>query len=200
MTPLTAEQRELAAQPLYLKLARQLAYRYARRCGQPADELLGPAYLGLVQAAGSYDPAREIKFPTHAQHRIRGSILDHLRAMRPAGYRRRWKNAPSILSLSAPTTAGSDSRSDLTVADLVLAGDLPVGWEVDSADAVAELVRFLHGSQRLVVRGYYLLATRGGGCKTVGRIMGVSESRVSQVLADALGTLRRRMHRAHPEG
>jgi len=45
------------------------------------DDLIGAGIMGLIKAVESFDPSREVKFETFATHRIRGSILDELRAL-----------------------------------------------------------------------------------------------------------------------
>lgn len=45
------------------------------------DDLASAGYLALVQAARSFDPTREVPFASYANTRIRGAILDELRAM-----------------------------------------------------------------------------------------------------------------------
>ncbi len=44
------------------------------------DDLLGAGMLGLVQAIEAFDPDRGFAFPTYAMQRVRGSVLDSLRA------------------------------------------------------------------------------------------------------------------------
>ena len=43
------------------------------------DELLSAAYLGLVEAAGKYEPDRGVSFRQFAYLRVRGSVIDLLR-------------------------------------------------------------------------------------------------------------------------
>lgn len=44
------------------------------------DDLISSGVIGLIDAIEKYDPARDNKFKTYAEFRIRGSILDELRA------------------------------------------------------------------------------------------------------------------------
>lgn len=46
-----------------------------------ADEIESSAALGLIRAVEGFDPARGWKFETYANPRIRGAILDGIRAM-----------------------------------------------------------------------------------------------------------------------
>ena len=43
------------------------------------DDLIHAGVIGLMDAASKFDPAKEVKFPNYAKHRIRGAILDDLR-------------------------------------------------------------------------------------------------------------------------
>ena len=44
------------------------------------DDLISSGVLGLIDAIEKYDPTRNNKFKTYAEFRIRGAILDNLRA------------------------------------------------------------------------------------------------------------------------
>jgi RNA polymerase sigma factor FliA len=44
------------------------------------DDLMSAGVIGLMDAIDKYDPARDNKFKTYAEFRIRGAILDELRA------------------------------------------------------------------------------------------------------------------------
>ena len=61
---------------LVYRTARQLARRLPRG---DAEELTGAGVLGLIQAAGSFDPERGVTFSTFVVPRIRGAMLDDVR-------------------------------------------------------------------------------------------------------------------------
>jgi RNA polymerase sigma factor for flagellar operon FliA len=44
------------------------------------DDLMSAGVIGLMDAIEKYDPARDNKFKTYAEFRVRGAILDELRA------------------------------------------------------------------------------------------------------------------------
>jgi len=44
------------------------------------DDLISAGTLGLVKAAHSFDPSRDVNFKTYAYIRIRGAVLDELRS------------------------------------------------------------------------------------------------------------------------
>lgn len=66
----------------YAPLIRFVAQRIAARL--PAnieiDDLISSGVIGLMDAIEKYDPTRDNKFKTYAEFRIRGAILDELRA------------------------------------------------------------------------------------------------------------------------
>ena len=62
----------------YMPLARSLARRY-QRPGDPLDDLLQVAALGLVKALDRFDPEREIAFSSYAVPTILGEIKRYFR-------------------------------------------------------------------------------------------------------------------------
>src|SRR5207253_161061 len=62
----------------FLPLARQLARRY-QRAGEPLDDLLQVASLGLIKAIDRFDPEREVAFSSYAVPTILGEIKRHFR-------------------------------------------------------------------------------------------------------------------------
>ena len=56
-----------------------LARRLHRRCPQAElDDLISAGTVGLIQAVDRFDPSRNLKLRTLADHRIRGAMLDYL--------------------------------------------------------------------------------------------------------------------------
>ncbi len=67
----------------YLPLVKQIAQRIYERVPKGLvqfEDLLQAGILGLIEAAKRYDPKRGIKFEGFAHFRIKGAILDELRA------------------------------------------------------------------------------------------------------------------------
>ncbi len=69
----------------YFGLVRHAAREVAPRVRDavPYEELVSAGSLGLLQAMGGFDPERGLAFSTFAMRRIRGAILDELRAHDP---------------------------------------------------------------------------------------------------------------------
>jgi RNA polymerase sigma factor for flagellar operon FliA len=66
----------------YWPLARSIALRIHRRLPRQvdADDLIGAAVIGLVDAVDRYDGKRSVPFKLYAQHRIHGAVIDALRS------------------------------------------------------------------------------------------------------------------------
>lgn len=61
-----------------------LARKLHRRCPQvELDDLISAGTIGLIGAVDRFDPARNLKVKTLAEHRIRGAMLDYLRQLDP---------------------------------------------------------------------------------------------------------------------
>lgn len=68
---------------LYLPLVRSVAGRMAMGFPRSVElqDLINTGVIGLVEAFANFDPERGVKFETYAVPRIRGAILDELRAL-----------------------------------------------------------------------------------------------------------------------
>jgi len=67
----------------YVPLVRNVATRMAMGFPRSVEltDLINTGAIGLIEAFGNYDPERGVKFETYAVPRIRGAILDELRAL-----------------------------------------------------------------------------------------------------------------------
>lgn len=65
--------------PVIKAMAHRLAFRLPAHLD--AQDLISAGVIGLMDALTKYDPAREAKFKTYAEFRIRGAMLDEIRAM-----------------------------------------------------------------------------------------------------------------------
>lgn len=78
------------------------------------NDLIAYGQLGLVEAAGRYDPRRGVTFPTFAHYRIKGAIYDGLREM---GYHSRTAHGRMRFAAGSNDllqTAADDERADIS--------------------------------------------------------------------------------------
>ncbi len=195
-TPLAGDERERAGRPESLRLALAVARPWVRRFPGLADEVRSAALWGLVAAARGFRDGRGAKWETYLALVVRGRVLDELRSAGLKGFRRRLRPAgravPRLVGLSTPVRAPSGEPQ--TLGDTLPADDLPVGWEAESADEVLGLTRRLSRDQRDALR-LYLLGADTARLAEVGRRLGLSESRASQLIGAALASLRETMTR-----
>ncbi len=78
--------------PLIKYIAQKIAVRLPSNI--EFDDLVSSGVIGLMDAIDKYDPTRDNKFKTYAEFRIRGAILDELRAQDwvPRSIREKAKN------------------------------------------------------------------------------------------------------------
>lgn len=83
----------------YVPMVRKVVLRLAGRSPRDFDfgETMNAGLIGLMDAIEKYDPAFENSFVTYAQHRVRGAILDSLRAQDwlPRSYRKKLNEVES---------------------------------------------------------------------------------------------------------
>lgn len=169
----------------YLWLVQKIAHQISRKLPPKApvdyDDLVAVGWLGLLQAMAKHRP-HETRLETFAGYRIRGAMLDELRRLDPISrcMRRRQKagqTVPETHSLDAPDVYGDVREFD----------DPRPGGE-PSIDML-DVVRLLEAREREIVFRYYWEAKT---MKSIGQELGLSESRVSQLLSRALKRLRLR--------
>lgn len=222
-----------------IALVRKIAGRLSLQlpsCVELGD-LESAGAVGLLSAVESYDPEQAAEFATYAQHRIRGAILDDLRAQdfAPRSLRAKareieqalfklegtlgreptddevatalgmerdayWQQLGEIrgmvmVSLDERGTEADGSESDR------LARELPDPVPQDPFTAAAfkervrllgEIIEGLPAQERLVLTLYYFEELT---MKEIGRVIEVSESRVSQIHTAAILRMRARLLR-----
>jgi len=224
----------------YSPLVKYVAGRLAM--GLPAhvdvEDLVGYGVFGLIDAIEKFDPGRQVKFQTYAIARIRGAMLDSLRAFDWIPYsvrqkakelERTYTKVEARLGRSA-TDAEIASELGITTSQLdklmrevrgialvsldeVWNGDDEAGnglrpIEViqddtcedplssvefeDTKRVLAEAIEKLPERERMVVALYY---HQGLTAKEISKIMGVSQSRISQLHSKAVTRLRSRLGR-----
>jgi len=97
---ITTENREEAIKR-YSPMIKYVANRIAMRLPPhiEVDDLISVGVLGLMDAITKYDSSRGAKFKTYAEFRVRGAILDELRAMDwvPRSIRQKASNVDKVV-------------------------------------------------------------------------------------------------------
>jgi RNA polymerase sigma factor for flagellar operon FliA len=215
--------------PLIKFIAQKIAVRLPSNI--ELDDLISSGVIGLMDAIEKYDPNRDNKFKTYAEFRIRGSILDELRAQDwvPRSVRDKAKlldrtvidleaelgrNATddevaqrlgvsmdefhdlvnqvrpvSVLSIDdAATFSNVDKKSILNILEGTKFNNPYNQLNIKSVkQTVAKAIEDLPERQRLVLSLYYY---EDLNLKEIGKILRVTESRVSQLHAQAITRLR----------
>jgi RNA polymerase sigma factor for flagellar operon FliA len=223
----------------YAPLVKYVAGRLGS--GLPAhvddDDLISYGLLGLIGAIERYDPDRDVKFETYAIARIKGSIIDELRAMDwvPRSVRARARDIErAIAELErklhrAPTDeeiaeklgiSGEELEDTLTDISRSSIAALDELWTVNTGgggdqvalidtiedteapdpqgslsqtelkEAVGEAIARLPEREKLVVTLYYYEELT---LREIGEVLGVTESRVSQLHTKAVLRLKARL-------
>lgn len=83
------------------------------------EDLIGYGLLGLIQSLEKFDPKRKVRFETYAMTRIRGAILDELRAMdwMPRSLRRKAKEVEQAIQTLENRT-GQPAQEEALAAEL----------------------------------------------------------------------------------
>lgn len=186
-------------------------------------DLVSDGVVGLMDAVDKFDPDRGLKFQTYAVSRIRGAIVDGLRAADwvPRSIREKIRDisaaqaklenelgrAPHDREVASELGIALDELrrvySETSYTSIVsfdsadqeddlpspVAAEMPGGDE-DLPDGFIRAVRELPERDQVVVALYYWDRLT---LAEIGQVLGVSESRVSQLHSRATMTLRRKL-------
>lgn len=196
----------------------RLARRITARTGMPelVDDLWSAGAVGLLDAASRFDPARDIRFESFAEHRIRGAMIDELRKMdhlprrlrsdldrigrgREALERKLGRSA-TVDELAAELgieVEGLGELEALSQPPIPLPDELPLASDELPADerlaglqlqeGIAEAIAALPERLQLLMSLHYV---EGLTYKEIAGIFGVSEPRVCQLHGDAIKKVR----------
>ncbi|MCB0389743.1 MAG: FliA/WhiG family RNA polymerase sigma factor [Bdellovibrionales bacterium] len=232
---LTPEQKDkliMEYAPLIKFIAQKIAIRLPSNI--ELDDLISSGVIGLMDAIEKYDPTRDNKFKTYAEFRIRGSILDELRAQDwvPRSVRDKAKMLDrTLIQLEAelgrsatdeeiaeklemsleefydlvnqvkPVSVLSiDEQATFSTVDKQSILNLLEGCKINNPfnqlnlksvkEVVTTSIEDLPERQRLVLSLYYY---EDLNLKEIGKILRVTESRVSQLHAQAISRLRAKL-------
>jgi RNA polymerase sigma factor FliA len=210
---------------MYSPLVKYVAGRLGSGLPAHVDEgdLVSYGLLGLIGAIERYDPERDIKFETYAIARIRGSIIDELRALDwvPRSVRSRAREieraiatleaklgrAPTDEEISAKVGITIDeleesltdiARSSIAALDELWSvsgeGDqvslLDTLDETELREILGDAISRLPEREKLVITLYYYEELT---LREIGEVLGVTESRISQLHTKAILRLKARL-------
>jgi len=179
--------------PMVTRIAHRVAATYGLPVGLEASDLVSSGVIGLAEAWERYDSARGVAFEAYAVPRVRGAIIDAIRASdwvpRKARQRSRRTGEPvaMLVSLDGARTDGESNSH----ADKLADGGCPIpGAEMLALEQRHELVATLNRlpeREKMIVTLHYF---HGVQLAEIARQLGVTESRVSQLHGRALRMLR----------
>jgi RNA polymerase sigma factor FliA len=125
----------------HARLVHHLARQTSRRAGPDVelDDLVGAGMLGLVRALEAFDPARGLAFSTYAVPRIRGAILDELRARdwMPRSLRARARDISRVRAALEQTLERSPRATEVAAG---IGVDLPTYLRLEALTHAREFV------------------------------------------------------------
>ncbi|MGE0311035.1 MAG: RNA polymerase sigma factor FliA [Lautropia sp.] len=213
--------------PMVRRVASQLIARLPANVD--IDDLIQAGMIGLLDASTRYDSSQGAQFETFAMQRVRGAMLDELRASdwMPRSVRRnqrrietaihdleqRLQRAPTESEIAAHLKLGLEQYQQLLIdskgAQLMYIDDIgPEGGEEGYLErnvpdtgplplerigdarfrkALADAIARLPEREKLVMGLYY---QEGLNLKEIGAVLGVTESRISQMHSQSVARLR----------
>ncbi len=197
----------------YSPLVKFVAGRTGARLPSHVDQadLISYGMIGLIEAMDRFEPRRQIRFETFALQRIRGAIIDELRSLDwvPRSVRSRAREIETANSKlehelgRAPTDAELAERLKIASSDKVSlldtiedesAPDPQAALDTSEVkDRLQGAIQDLPERETLVVALYYF---ENLTLREIGQVLGVTESRVSQLHSKAVLRLRSRLKAA----
>jgi RNA polymerase sigma factor for flagellar operon FliA len=207
--------------PLVKKIGLHLVARLPQEI--QLDDLLQVGMIGLVHAVENYDPSQGASFNTFAGIRVKGAMLDEVRRSdwRPRSVQRKMKSVSRAIEqvearvgrIASDTEIAEELEmtldeyqlmsGELACSRMTSLEDSEVLVDENQADgplsqieksrlkkALSLAIQKLPEKERLMMSLYYRDELN---LKEIGEVLGVSESRVSQIHGQALARLRPRI-------
>ena len=225
----------------YLPLVKYVAGRLAITLPSHVDinDLIGSGVIGLVSALENFEPKFKTKFETYAIIRVRGAMLDELRALDwvPRSMREKFcalqrayadleqqlgrparddevaaklgmsvddlsalmneERSVAFISLNELLNPDDAGRKAVSMIDAVHDENQPSPFAAadtkEKRAILAQAIQELPEQERIVIALYYYERLM---LKEIGQVLGISESRVSQVHTKALTRLGGKLRRS----
>lgn len=177
--------------PMVQRIARRAAASYGLPQGVETADLVSYGVLGLAEAWERFDAGRGVAFDVYAIPRVRGAIIDAIRAGDWVPRKARQKARSTGAPVMALVSMNGRSEHSPAEADRLAEEQMPLpGEELDAAETRRELlaaINRLPDRERLIVSLRYF---EGNQLADIAGLLGVTESRVSQLHTRALRMLR----------
>ena len=181
--------------PMVERIAHRAAMSYGLPVSVDASDLVSCGVLGLAEAWDRFDPERGIPFEAYAIPRVKGAVIDAIRAAdwvpRKARERARETGGSVAVLVSMDENHGSGSGDHQSPAERIADHQLPEpGFELMVAEDKRELIGTLNRlpeRERMIVTLHYF---EGVPLQDIAKSLGVTESRVSQLHTRALRMMR----------
>lgn len=181
----------------YMPVVEYHAQRFSAKTPEcvETDDLVSYGVFGLIEAIDAFDPARGVRFETYCVQRIRGAMIDELRKLDWVPRLERKRRAPeeitTVTSLDKTLHQFEETGSLLAQLD-VLTDRKAVKPQrtTQRCDLLRLVTKGLGRDERLIVVLYYRADLT---MKEIGELLGLSESRVSQVHSALLPRIRKRL-------
>lgn len=173
-----------------ITLAVKYFKRLPKRSNMTVDDLVSFGVMGLIDILDRFNPDLGTKFLSFASLRIFGAIIDGLREF-DHNTRHSYKNgtAKEIHNLTANLWNGESCRRDYDNTIELLAPEARDTDIVELRDEVESKLASLSPTERTIFIQYNAHGLR---MKDIGELVGLSESRVSQIHTDILKRLRKK--------
>lgn len=184
----------MAWYPMVQRIAHRAAATYGLPQGLETADLVSSGVIGLAEAWERYDPERGVVFEAFAVPRVKGAIVDAIRASDwvPRKARQKARQTGEPLALLVSMDEGhSNEESGGTPAERLADESAPVpGAGLFASEDRRELMVALNRlpeRERMIVTLHYF---QGVQLAEIARSLGVTESRVSQLHTRALRMMR----------
>lgn len=170
----------------YTKLVWWVARRVHSRLPRSVEleDLVADGFFGLLNALASFREDAGVAFNTYASHRIRGAIVDAIRDQDWMPRLARQRGDPrQKLSIHTPAFADNEDAPHQLIDSK---GQLPF-IEVEELDCFNDYLRDLNETHRFVLIQYFV---HDRTMREIGGMLGLSESRISQLHGEAINYLR----------